>query len=137
MSEIIPAKNQALVERFYHQLWNAWDDTAVDNVLTEDFAFRGSLGTQTVGRDGWRAYRDLVRAASPDFRNQIVDLVCQEDRAAAHVVCTGRHDGVLLGIPASDRRFRYDVAAFFTFRGSQIAVAWVLGDLDGLRRQLV
>jgi hypothetical protein len=33
--------------------------------------------------------------------------------------------------------FATDVAAFFTFRGSQIAVAWVLGDLDGLRRQLV
>ncbi|MDQ1414328.1 MAG: hypothetical protein QOE07_2916, partial [Acidimicrobiaceae bacterium] len=36
------------MERFYHQLWNAGDDDAVDNVLTEDFAFRGSLGTQTV-----------------------------------------------------------------------------------------
>ncbi len=137
MNEIIPTNNRALVERFYHELWNAWDDGAVDNVLTEDFVFRGSLGTRTVGRDGWRSYRDLVRAAAPDFRNQIVDLVCEDDRAAAHVVCTGRHDGVLLGIPASGRRFRYDVAAFLTLRGSQIAEAWVLGDLDGLRRQLV
>jgi steroid delta-isomerase-like uncharacterized protein len=129
--------NRALVERFYHELWNAWDEEAVDSLLTEDFVFRGSLGMRTEGRDGWRAYRDLVRQASSDFTNRIVDLVCEGDRGAAHVECSGRHEGVLLGIPGSGRRFRYDVAAFFTFRDGRLEEAWVLGDLDGLRRQLL
>ena len=60
---------RALVTRFYAVLWNAWDDAAVETVLADDFAFRGSLGTETIGRDGWRAYRDAVRQAAPDFRN--------------------------------------------------------------------
>lgn len=62
-----------LVERFYERLWNAWDDDAVEGILAEDFKFRGLLGQQTVGREGWRAYRDQVRTAAPDFSNELVD----------------------------------------------------------------
>jgi steroid delta-isomerase-like uncharacterized protein len=126
----------ALVERFYTRLWNGWDDHAVESVLTEDFVFRGSLGTETQGRDGWRGYRDTVRKASPDFHNEVVEIVCQGDRAAARVICSGHHHGTLLGIPGTGRMFRYNIAAFFGFRDSSINEAWVLGDLESLRAQL-
>src|SRR5581483_1557496 len=43
-----------LIERFYAELWNSWDDSAVDRTLSPGFVFRGSLGQQTNGRDGWR-----------------------------------------------------------------------------------
>ena len=76
----------ALVRRFYDTLWNAWDDDAVDDLLAEDFVFRGSLGWATRGRSEWRAYRDMVRLGSPDFHNEVVDVVCDTRRAAARLV---------------------------------------------------
>jgi steroid delta-isomerase-like uncharacterized protein len=127
---------EELVRRFYADLWNRWDDEAVEHVLTDDFAFRGSLGTKTRGPDGWRSYRDTVRSACPDFHNDIVELIADGDRAAACLRYTGRHDGPLLGIPATGRRFEYAGAAFFASRRGRLASAWVLGDLEGLRRQL-
>jgi hypothetical protein len=33
-----------LVERFYGELWNRWNDPAVEDTLGPGFAFRGSLG---------------------------------------------------------------------------------------------
>jgi len=81
----------SLVRRFYDRLWNAWDDLAVDETLAPDFVFRGSLGEQTTGRDGWRAYRDQVRRAAPDFSNEIVDLVAVADLAAARLLYSGTH----------------------------------------------
>ena len=42
----------------------------------------------------------------------------------------------LLGLPATLRRFEYAGAAFFTADERWLTSAWVLGDLDGLRRQL-
>jgi predicted ester cyclase len=69
---------------------------------------------ETWGRDGWRRYRDLVRAGSADFCNEIVELVCDGQRAAARLRCTGTHTGVLLGMPATQRHFEYAGAAFFT-----------------------
>jgi steroid delta-isomerase-like uncharacterized protein len=125
-----------LVHRFYDVLWNSWDDDAVGATLHRDVVFRGSLGTETVGREEWRAYRDDVRRASSDFHNRVVDLVADGDRAAARLVWSGTHEGLLLGISGTGRRFSYPGAAFFTVRGGLLAEIWVIGDLDALRRQL-
>src|SRR6478752_3718865 len=84
-----------LVRRFYAQLWNRWDDVAVNDVIAGDFSFRGSLGRETRGRAGWREYRDMIRAASPDFHNEIVDVVAAGDRAAARLLYSGTHAGEL------------------------------------------
>ena len=126
----------SLIERFYSELWNEWNDPAIEETLSPDFAFRGSLGQETSGRDGWRRYRDLVRAGSVDFHNEIVEMVCDRQRAAARLRYTGTHTGALLGLPATQRRFGYAGAAFFTADGQWLTSAWVLGDLDSLRRQL-
>jgi len=125
-----------LVAAFYADLWNRWDDAAVDTLLTDDFAFRGSLGDETRGRDGWRRYRDRIRSGSSDFHNEVQDLAVDGVRAAARMLYTGTHDGPLAGIPATGRRFAYAGAAFFTARDGRLATAWVLGDLAGLREQL-
>lgn len=125
-----------LVHRFYADLWNRWDDAAVDEVLAEGFAFRGSLGTSTTGRDGWRAYRDGIRSGSADFTNEIIDLVTSGDRAAARLRYTGTHTGPLAGFAPTGRRFEYAGAAFFTVRDGLLVSAWVLGDLQALRAQL-
>jgi len=127
---------ESLIRRFYDDLWNRWDDEAVEKVVAEDFAFRGSLGTETVGRDGWRSYRDAVRAASPDFHNQVLTIVVQDDHAAARLQYSGTHHGMLAGLPPTGRRFAYSGAAFFTATGPQLTSAWVLGDLTDLREQL-
>jgi predicted ester cyclase len=125
-----------LVRRFYERLWNAWDDTAVDEVLHPKVRFRGSLGNETVGRDGWRGYRDLVRAGSADFHNEVLDVVCESDRAAARLEYSGTHTGELLGVPPTQRRFSYAGAAFFAVEDGLLRSIWVLGDLETLRRQL-
>ena len=125
-----------LITRFYHRLWNEWDDTAVDTTLAADFVFRGSLGDQTTGRDGWRRYREKIRSGAPDFYNEITDLVVDDRRAAARLLFRGTHSGPLLGIAPTGRRFRYAGASFFTAAGDRLADAWVLGDLAGLRAQL-
>lgn len=125
-----------LIDRFYSELWNRWNDSAIEDTLSPGFTFRGSLGQETSGRQGWRRYRDLVRSGSADFCNEIVQLVCEGERAAVRLRYTGTHSGVLLGLPATQRRFEYAGAAFFTADQQWLTSAWVLGDLDGLRRQL-
>jgi predicted ester cyclase len=127
---------EALVRSFYDDLWNRWDDSLVDTVLSPSFEFRGSLGTSTTGRDGWQSYRDTVRAGSADFHNEVVALVVDGASAAARLQYSGTHTGPLLGISATGRPFEYAGAAFFTVTSGLLASAWVLGDLAGLRAQL-
>jgi predicted ester cyclase len=124
------------VRRFYREVWNRWDDQALDELLAEDFVFRGSLGDEARGRDGFRGYRDRVRAAFPDFNNEIIELVAEGERAAVRLRCTGSHEGELFGIAPSGRRITYEAAAFLRWRDRQLSEAWVLGDLDSLHAQL-
>jgi predicted ester cyclase len=158
---------ERLVRRFYDELWNRWDDAAVDDLLDEAFVFRGSLGDAVRGRDGFRAYRDKVRAAFPDFHNEIVDLIAGDGRAAARLRYSGHHRGEILDVAPTGAAIAYAGAAFFTGRApvkyrcrasnawgdqepqrrapgvldrrsedGRLSEVWVLGDLDGLRRQL-
>jgi predicted ester cyclase len=125
-----------LVERFYSEAWNRWDDAAADTILTADFVFRGSLGDEAEGRDGFRAYRNRVRAAFPDFHNDVREVVADGDRAAVRLRCTGRQDGELFGIAPTGLRVAYGAAAFLRSRDAQLCAAWVLGDLEHLKSQL-
>jgi steroid delta-isomerase-like uncharacterized protein len=125
-----------LVRRFYEDAWNRWDDTAVDELLAVEFSFRGSLGDEVVGRDGWRAYRDRVRRAVPDFHNEIVDLVAAQGRVAVRLNYRGHHRGVLLGRLGRGETIEYTGAAFFRCSDDHLVEGWVLGDLDTLRRQI-
>lgn len=127
----------ALVARFYQRMWNDWDDSCVQSTLARDVTFRGSLGQQTIGRDGWLGYRDQIRRGAPDFHNEVLDLISNDNRAAARLRYTGTHLGPLLGIPATGRRFAYSGAAFFTAQDGLITDVWVLGDLNGLKDQLL
>jgi steroid delta-isomerase-like uncharacterized protein len=137
MTDQVAAGMHELIHRFYADAWNRWDNSAVDRILAPDFEFRGSLGETVRGRDGWRGYRDRLRAAVPDFHNEIVDLVvAQPDRAAARLRYTGHRHGELLGVPGDGRWIEYAGAAFFTARGGLLGAAWVLGDLAALRAQL-
>ena len=70
-----------LVHSFYDDLWNRWNDALVPVVLSPTFEFRGSLGTVSIGRDGWLDYRHVVRSGSADFHNRILTLVTDGDRA--------------------------------------------------------
>jgi predicted ester cyclase len=127
------AEVAVLVHRFYDDIWNAWDDELVDSTLSEDFRFRGSLGHETEGRDGFRSYRDGIRRACPDFRNEIRDLVVTDDRAAVRLEWSGTHTGDMLGFEPTHRPFRYPGAALVTVGSGLLTVAWVVGDLSAMQ----
>lgn len=39
------SQNEAVVRRFYDELWNDWQLDLADEILSETLRFRGSLGT--------------------------------------------------------------------------------------------
>ena len=68
------ATNEAVIERFYHELWNRWNLTVADEIVSEDVRFRGSLGSTLEGRESFKGYVETVRAAFPDWHNRIDEM---------------------------------------------------------------
>ena len=125
-----------LVERFYRLVWNKADETEAHRILADDFRFRGSLGPELRGPDGFIAYMLAVRSALADFTCRVDEMIADGDRAAAQMTFHGRHCGKFFGVAPSDREIRWSGAAFFKTSEGKITELWVLGDLETIRRQL-
>ena len=131
-----PEHHKRQVRRFYEDIWNRVDLTAIPDVLTPDVTFRGSLGPELTGPEELADYVREVTTALGGYRCEIEAVVAEADRVAARMAFSGVHRGRLLGVPATGRRVSWAGAAFFAFADGRIADLWVLGDLDSLRRQL-
>jgi len=125
-----------LVERFYHEVWNHADEAKACQILSPDFKFRGSLGPESHGRDGFLSYMRAIHVALADFTCIIDDLIVSENRAAARMTFRGFHRARSFGVEGTAREVSWAGSAFYTTDGAQIIDLWVLGDVDGLKRQL-
>ena len=125
-----------LVERFYYEVWNWADEAAAREILHADFRFRGSLGPEHRGPDGFIAYLRSIHAALANYTCTIDDLIATVDRAAARMTFAGVHRDRFFSVEATGREIRWSGAAFFTTDGRQITTLWVLGDVDSVRQQL-
>lgn len=126
----------ALVERFYGEVWNQADEGVAREILHPGFRFRGSLGDERIGHEGFISYMRTVHAALGSYRCVIDDLVWTECRVAARMRFCGIHRAPFMGVPATGRQIVWPGAAFFTIASGQITELWVLGDIDAIRRQL-
>jgi len=128
--------NKQIVRRYYEELWNGWRLGLAEEFVAPGIRFRGSLGVEVEGREAFLGYVGMVRGAFPDFHNTVEELVAEGDGVAVRLTYRGTHLGELFGIPATGRKVTYTGAAFFRIDAGRIIEGWVLGDTEGLRRQL-
>ena len=77
------------------------------------------------------------RAAFPDVRMEIVQLVAEGDVVVGRFRCSATHLGEWRGHAATGRRFEdVDEVYFFTLQSGRIAGAWGLEDTLARTRQL-
>ncbi len=125
-----------LVERFYSEVWNNQAESVAQEILEPDFRFRGSLGPEKVGVDGFLDYTRNVHRALGCYECIIEDMIENGDRLAARMLFRGIHQAEFFGVPATGREIAWAGAAFFTARDARLASLWVLGDVDAVKAQL-
>ena len=138
MSQASPEEkaNEALVRRFYDELWNQWQLGVVDEILSESLRFRGSLGAVCDGREEFKRYVGTVRIAFPDWHNRVDELLASGDRVVTRMTWSGTHRGPLGDVPPTGARVEYAGAGFFRLSGGLIEEGWVVGDTQELWRAL-
>jgi steroid delta-isomerase-like uncharacterized protein len=127
---------EMLVRRFYDEVWNRMDEAVAHEILASDFRFRGSLGPEKVGVDGFLEYMRSVHRALGDYECVIVDLIVTNGRAGARMSFHGRHQADFFGVPATGLHIEWAGAAFFETSDHKISKLWVLGDIDSVKLQL-
>jgi steroid delta-isomerase-like uncharacterized protein len=133
---MMSASPKELVERFYNEVWNRADESAARDILDADFRFRGSLGHERRGQDGFIEYMRSIHKALGNYVCVIEELIATDDRAAARMIFKGQHQANFLGVEATGREIKWAGAAFFRTNGKRITELWVLGDIDSIKQQL-
>ena len=121
-----------LVADFYQRIWNAADRSALDQLLSADFVFRGSLGPELRGHVPFWDYVCNVRSALADYRCEILECVAEQHLAFAKMRFSGMHVANFRGYRPSGLPVHWHGAALFRFERDRIRELWVLGDLAGL-----
>ena len=129
-------KNKDLIRRYYADLWNWWDDAVVDEIIAPGIQFRGSLGVTVNGKKGFRGYVAQVRAAFPDFHNQVDELLAEGNGVMARLTYSGTHLGELYGVAPTGKKVEYGGIALFKISDGRITSGLVYGDTIGLMRQI-
>jgi steroid delta-isomerase-like uncharacterized protein len=130
------AANEAVVSRFYAELWNDWRLDLADEIVSSGIHFRGSLGTVTAGLAEFKRYVEAVREAFPDWHNQVDEMIASGDLVVTRMTWSGTHRGALGDIAATGARVEYSGAAFFRLSQGLIEEAWVVGDTQELWRAI-
>ena len=127
---------KTLVESFYFEVWNKRNHREAHAILADDFMFRGSLGDEKKGVDGFLEYVDAVHTALGDYECVINDLVVDAGKVAARMTFQGIHQDIFFGVKPTHKKIEWGGAAFFEVRQSKIQSLWVLGDIDSIKSQL-
>jgi predicted ester cyclase len=117
-------ENKAMLRRLVDEGLNAGNMDVVDELLTPELAEQQ--------KKGFTAYR----SAFPDWREEIVDVVAEEDTVAAHFKCTGTHRGEMMGIAPTGRHMEVDEVYFLRVQDGKFVEFWGLEDNLTRMRQL-
>jgi predicted ester cyclase len=117
-------ENKAMLRRLVDEGLNAGNMDVVDELLTPELAEQQ--------KKGFTAYR----SAFPDWREEIVDVVAEEDTVAARFKCTGTHRGEMMGIAPTGRHMEVDEVYFLRVQDGKFVEFWGLEDNLTRMRQL-
>jgi steroid delta-isomerase-like uncharacterized protein len=124
----------ALARRFFEEVWNQGDESAIDRYIAADAA--GNDETFGIGREGFRTQWRQWQAAFEGLHFAVEEIVAEGDRVVTRWTLTGRHVGPFLGIPATGRDVRAAGMSLDTVRDGVLVAGVDAWDELGLRRQL-
>jgi len=126
-----------LVRRFWRCVFNERDLSVVEGMVSPDFAWRGSLGTQTSGIRDFLAYVRAAQQSLPDLAVGLDELTWTGEQVWTRMTFTATHQGALLGVAASGRALSYPGLAVHDVSDGVLSRVWVVADTLDLHRQLV
>ena len=139
-------ENEALVRRFFEEVWVQGNLAPVTELVADDFAnhppglatYLPSAQVPSPGRDTLEASVREFHMDFPDLRIRIEDLVADEDTVVARTTWSGTQADAFEPWEAPDtgRRMERTTVVFWRVACGRIAEAWVLPDNLTMLRQL-
>lgn len=128
---------KALVTRVYDELFSQGNLDVIDEVLADDFVEYEELPPGIPqGKGAPRAFATMFRGAFPDFKMTAEELLQDGNKVIARVRVSGTHEGELMGIPPTGKKFDVNAIDILEFRDGKAIGHWGVMDMAGMMEQL-
>lgn len=116
-------ENKAMVRRLLEAI-NTGNMDVVDELFSPEVAGQA--------KQNYTAFR----SAFPDWREEIVDVVAEEDKVVGRFKCSGTNRGEMMGIAPTGRHMEVDEVYFLRVENGKFVEFWGLEDNLARMRQL-
>ena len=132
------ATNEAIVRRWFEELWNEGREEVIDELFAEDGKAWGlaEQGWTASGPGEFKQFFHAFRSSFPDLRITIDDCVAAGDRVAVRFSVTGRHTGALMDIPPCHKEVEFAGMSFLRIADGKIQEGWNVWDQMCLMKQI-
>jgi steroid delta-isomerase-like uncharacterized protein len=131
----MPEENESVVRRLIEEVLNRGQTGPLAELVAADHVGHDPFGDH-YGPEGLRIAVAEYRAAFPDLRVSVDDLVAEGDKVVHRFTLRGTHAGPFLGIPPTGRAVTAAGIAIDRLAGGKVVESWVSLDALNLLRQL-
>ena len=137
MSSGQEARNKAVVQRLFDEVWNNRRLDVVDELYAPNYVV--DYRPYTPRREGRDVVRTMVEGAwatFPDYHEELLSLIAEGDRVAVHLRITGTQDGAWGPVPPTGKRREFEEMLVLTFddEGRVVHQRGIVDNLAGLRQ---
>ena len=125
----------ARVRESFEQIWHQGNLDFIDQRCTPDFKLHDVL-MGVMDREGFKQHVRAMRAALPDLRFRIDEVLASGDSVAVRWTATGTNRGELMGNPPTNRSGSVEGMQFIRLSGEKERELWVNWDVFGMLRNL-
>jgi steroid delta-isomerase-like uncharacterized protein len=130
--------NKDLIRRYVQAIDDnhSSDWSVLDEYLAEDFVMHNPpIPGVSLDRDGMKQAAEIFRQATPGT-HEIPIQVAEGDLVVSRIVGRGKHEGELLGIPATNKDVETDGIAIHRIRDGKIVEYWSVVDVAKVLQQV-
>jgi predicted ester cyclase len=136
MSDEIAAANKRLVRRFYREVYGDWNMALVPEVVSPRFTSHDWPEGGPTGPQGFELFYSAIRAALPDARYEVDDLIAEGDKVVVRWRLLGTHQGDFRGIAPSGQKIELKGIAIYRVDNGKLMERWVVTDLYGVLEEI-
>jgi len=130
------AEQVILAARKYAAFWNTGERRYAEAALAQSFVDRTLPPGRPQGLKGVLEASKNFRAAIPDLRAEIEELLVVNDRAVVRYIFTGHFTGTLKDVKGDGRAISFPAVDIYRVQNGQISDNWHLEDNLSLMQQL-
>lgn len=132
-------ENDALIRRWFEEVWNKGREDAVDEMFAEDGIAHGLSDDSENPLRGPTAFKEFHAKfceAFPDIVVTVEDTIAEGDKVAARCTVRGKHSGDTLGFAATHAPMEITGMSIVRIRDGKIVEGWNNFDFMTMYKQL-